>query len=97
MSGNRSATQPAGAGIFSAADLKRRVAEREAAKARRTAPCEGAGGKAKGGDGRASQTAREDSRATDASGPHVSTAQIRCCTCGHRRIEMRSSHPWLMS
>jgi hypothetical protein len=26
-----------------------------------------------------------------------STAQIRCCTCGHRRIEMRSSHPWLMS
>jgi hypothetical protein len=29
--------------------------------------------------------------------PDVSTAQIRCCTCGHRRIEMRSSHPWLMS
>ncbi len=33
MSDNRSTTQPAGAGIFSAADLKRRMAEREAAKA----------------------------------------------------------------
>jgi hypothetical protein len=33
MSENRSTTQPAGTGIFSAADLKRRMAEREAAKA----------------------------------------------------------------
>ena len=33
MSDNRSTTQPAGAGIFSAADLKRWMAEREAAKA----------------------------------------------------------------
>ena len=33
MSENRSAAQPAGAGIFSAADLKRRMTEREAAKA----------------------------------------------------------------
>jgi hypothetical protein len=33
MSENRNATQAAGAGIFSAADLKRRMAEREAAKA----------------------------------------------------------------
>jgi len=33
MSGDRGTTQPAGAGIFSAADLKRRMAEREAAKA----------------------------------------------------------------
>src|SRR5260221_13568132 len=33
MSENHSTTQPTGAGIFSAADLKRRVAEREAAKA----------------------------------------------------------------
>jgi hypothetical protein len=33
MSENRSATPPAGAGIFSVADLKRRMAEREAAKA----------------------------------------------------------------
>jgi hypothetical protein len=33
MSENHSATPPAGAGIFSAADLKRRMAEREAAKA----------------------------------------------------------------
>src|SRR5712692_7128954 len=32
MSENRGATQPTGAGIFSAADLKRRMAEREAAK-----------------------------------------------------------------
>jgi hypothetical protein len=33
MSENRAATQPPGAGIFSAADLKRRMAERETAKA----------------------------------------------------------------
>jgi transposase len=33
MSENRGPTPPAGAGIFSAADLKRRMAEREAAKA----------------------------------------------------------------
>ena len=33
MSENRAPTPPAGAGIFSAADLKRRMAEREAAKA----------------------------------------------------------------
>ena len=33
MSADRSTTQPAGAGIFSATDLKRRMAEREAAKA----------------------------------------------------------------
>jgi len=33
MSENRSATQPAGAGTFSAADIKRRMADREAAKA----------------------------------------------------------------
>jgi len=33
MSDNRSPTQPSGAGAFSAADLKRRMAEREAAKA----------------------------------------------------------------
>jgi len=33
MSENRSTTPPAGAGIFSAADLKRRMAEREAARA----------------------------------------------------------------
>jgi hypothetical protein len=33
MSENRSTTKPAGAGVFSAADLKRRMAEREAAKA----------------------------------------------------------------
>ena len=33
MSENRSSTQPAGTGIFSAADLKRRMTEREAAKA----------------------------------------------------------------
>ncbi len=32
MSENRSTTQAAGAGIFSVADLKRRMAEREAAK-----------------------------------------------------------------
>src|SRR5258708_2788400 len=32
MSENRSTTQPTGASIFSAADLKRRMAEREAAK-----------------------------------------------------------------
>ena len=33
MSGTRSPTQPAGAAAFSAADIKRRMAEREAAKA----------------------------------------------------------------
>ena len=33
MPENRSMTQPTGAGIFSVADLKRRIAEREAAKA----------------------------------------------------------------
>jgi hypothetical protein len=33
MSENRSTPQPAGAGVFSAADIKRRMAEREAAKA----------------------------------------------------------------
>jgi hypothetical protein len=33
MSENRRSTQPAGPGIFSAADMKRRMAEREAAKA----------------------------------------------------------------
>lgn len=33
MSENRSTTQPTGAGVFSAADLKRRRAEREAAEA----------------------------------------------------------------
>ncbi len=33
MSENRSSTQPAGTGVFSAADIKRRMAEREAAKA----------------------------------------------------------------
>ena len=33
MSENRSSTQPAAPGIFSAADMKRRMAEREAAKA----------------------------------------------------------------
>ena len=33
MSENHSTTHPAGAGILSAADLKRRMAEREAAKA----------------------------------------------------------------
>ena len=33
MSSDRSTTQPAGTGTFSAADLKRRMAEREAAKA----------------------------------------------------------------
>jgi hypothetical protein len=33
MSENRCTTQPAGPGIFSVADLKRRMAEREAAKA----------------------------------------------------------------
>jgi hypothetical protein len=33
MSENRAATRPPGAGIFSAADLKRRMAERETAKA----------------------------------------------------------------
>ena len=33
MSENRSSPQPAGTGIFSAADLKRRMTEREAAKA----------------------------------------------------------------
>jgi len=33
MSDNRSPTQPAGAGTFSAADIKHRMAEREAAKA----------------------------------------------------------------
>jgi hypothetical protein len=33
MSENRSTTPPAGAGIFSATDLRRRMAEREAAKA----------------------------------------------------------------
>jgi hypothetical protein len=33
MSENRGTTPPAGAGVFSAADLKRRMAEREAAKA----------------------------------------------------------------
>jgi len=33
MSENRSTTPPAGAGKFSAADLRRRMAEREAAKA----------------------------------------------------------------
>jgi hypothetical protein len=33
MSENRGTTQPAGAGIFSVADLKRRMAEREAAEA----------------------------------------------------------------
>src|SRR5260370_18886758 len=32
MSENRGTAQPAGAGVFSAADLKRRMAEREAAK-----------------------------------------------------------------
>src|SRR5260370_33703389 len=32
MSENRGTTQPAGAGIFSVADLKRRMAEREAAR-----------------------------------------------------------------
>ena len=33
MSENRASTQSAGAGVFSAADIKRRMAEREAAKA----------------------------------------------------------------
>ena len=33
MSENRSSTQPAEPGVFSAADMKRRMAEREAAKA----------------------------------------------------------------
>ncbi len=33
MSGDRGTTQPGGAGVFSAADIKRRMAEREAAKA----------------------------------------------------------------
>ena len=33
MSENRSSAQPAAPGIFSAADMKRRMAEREAAKA----------------------------------------------------------------
>jgi hypothetical protein len=33
MSENRSLTQPAGTGVFSAADIKRRMAEREAQKA----------------------------------------------------------------
>ena len=33
MSEDRSSTQPAGPGVFSAADMKRRMAEREAAKA----------------------------------------------------------------
>jgi hypothetical protein len=33
MSENRSSTQPAGTGVFSAADIKRKMAEREAAKA----------------------------------------------------------------
>jgi hypothetical protein len=33
MSENRSAAQPAGSGVFSAADIKHRMAEREAAKA----------------------------------------------------------------
>ena len=33
MSENRSSAQPAGPGVFSAADMKRRMAEREAAKA----------------------------------------------------------------
>jgi hypothetical protein len=33
MSENRSTTQPTGAGVFSVADLKRRMAEREAAQA----------------------------------------------------------------
>ena len=33
MSENRSTTSPAGSGVFSAVDLKRRMAEREAAKA----------------------------------------------------------------
>ncbi len=33
MSEDRSTTQPTGAGVFSAADMKRRMAEREAAKA----------------------------------------------------------------
>ena len=33
MSGDRGTTQPAAAGIFSATDIKRRMAEREAAKA----------------------------------------------------------------
>jgi hypothetical protein len=33
MSGDRGTTQPAGAGIFSAADIKRRMVEREAARA----------------------------------------------------------------
>ena len=35
MSENRSTTQPTGAGVFSVADLKRRMAEREAAQAAR--------------------------------------------------------------
>ena len=33
MSENRSITQPTGAGVFTAADMKRRIAEREAARA----------------------------------------------------------------
>ena len=66
MSKDRSMTRPTGAGIFSAADIKRRQPSARRQKLLKNCAMRRSRRKARGRDGGVSQTARQDGRANDA-------------------------------